>query len=122
MVKIKNFKPNTAISRAGFIGFIIMLMITFIMEVWLETSPSVISIPTYVKFIIYIIGYGGVVILGVDKPDIKKFLNTVWDAISDGKVTAEEAINIVRSAWFVLFGFFAIASQEEEEKEKIDEL
>ena len=120
MAKISNFKPNTAISRNGFIGFIIMLIITFVMEIWLTDNDKGFEIPVYAKFIIYIIGYGMVVILGVDKPDIKKFLTTVWDAISDGKVTPDEAINIVRSAWFVLFGFFAIAQQEEEKIEPLE--
>jgi len=118
MSKIK-LKPNTAISRSGFIGFVVMMLWTFVMEILPDETGF--TIPPVYKFIIYVIGYGVVVIFSVDKPDVKKFLITVKDAISDGQLTNEEIVSIIKSAWFVLLGWFADINRAEEERRAIPE-
>ena len=119
-------KINQSISRNGFIGFVVSVIISFIMEFVLGNEEAKIQIPNWVKFIIYMIMISLVLIFGVEKPNMMAFLKTVRDALADGKLTAEEAMAIIRQGWFLLLGFWAdvsqVAQKEEEKKDDPIEL
>ena len=121
MSKIENFKVNKSISRNGFIGFIIMALFTFLME-FVFAGDGVVQIPPWVKYGLYVIGMAVIVIFGVDKPEMRKFLSTVQEALSDGKITGDEAVAMIRSAWFMLLGFWADVEQVNEAGKKEEEL
>ena len=121
-------KIRQSISRNGFIGFIIMMLFFFIMEFVVGGSVPVpiegeegFQILPWMKFILYVTGMGIVVIVGVDKPEMSKFMQTVRDALEDGRITAEEAMAMLRQGWFVFQGFWADVSQiaNKEEKAKV---
>ena len=111
---------NKSISRNGFLGFAIMLAITFFMEFVLGGNEPIILIPPWVKFLIYVIMMTLVVIFGVQKPDMMRFLSTVRDALEDGKITADEAVAMIRQGWFVLMGFWADISQIANKEKKVE--
>ena len=122
--KLLELKAITSVSRKGVIGLITMLVYSFLVEfVFVVDGPFL--MPSWLKWILYAIIGTGIVILGVDKPEMKKFMMIIQEALSDGKITLEEAMSMIRQGWFVLMGFWADVSQienkEKKEKEEKEE-
>lgn len=117
-------KVRQSISRNGFIGFIVMMLFFFVME-FVFTGNDIpleedilVGIPPWVKFVLYVVGMGAVVIFSVDKPEMSKFITTVRDALEDGRITADEAVAMMRQGFFVFQGFWADVSQRANKDKK----
>ena len=52
-------------------------------------------------------------LFSVQKPEMKKLFITIRKALSDGKITPEEGLAIIRQTWLVVLGFWADYSQTE---------
>ena len=115
--KILDFKAVTSVSRKGVIGLVTMSVVSFLME-FVFDADGFLVIPKWLKWVIYVTAMTLIVILGVDKPEMKKFLAIIRDALSDGKITLEEAMAMIRQGWFVLMGFWADVSQIENKEKK----
>ena len=116
---VLDFKAVTSISRKGVLGLVIMSVLSFLME-FVFAEGGFIVIPTWLKWVLYVAAMTTVVIMGVDKPEMKKFLVIIKEALSDGKITLEEAMAMIRQGWFVLMGFWADVSQIENKEKKAD--
>ena len=116
---VLDFKAVTSISRKGVLGLVIMSVLLFLME-FVFAEGGFIVIPTWLKWVLYVAAMTTVVIMGVDKPEMKKFLVIIKEALSDGKITLEEAMAMIRQGWFVLMGFWADVSQIENKEKKAD--
>ena len=116
---VLDFKAVTSISRKGVLGLVIMSVLSFLME-FVFAEGGFIVIPTWLKWVLYVTAMTAVVIMGVDKPEMKKFLVIIKEALSDGKITLEEAMAMIRQGWFVLMGFWADVSQIENKEKKAD--
>ena len=114
---VLDFKAVTSISRKGVLGLVIMSVLSFLME-FVFAERGFIVIPTWLKWVLYVTAMTAVVIMGVDKPEMKKFLVIIKEALSDGKITLEEAMAMIRQGWFVLMGFWADVSQIENKEKK----
>ena len=116
---VLDFKAVTSISRKGVLGLVITAVLSFLME-FVFAEGGFIVIPSWLKWIIYVAAMTTIVLLGVDKPEMKKFLVIIKEALSDGKITLEEAMAMIRQGWFVLMGFWADVSQIENKEKKAD--
>ena len=114
---VLDFKAVTSISRKGVLGLVITAVLSFLME-FVFAEGGFIVIPSWLKWIIYVAAMTTIVLLGVDKPEMKKFLVIIKEALSDGKITLEEAMAMIRQGWFVLMGFWADVSQIENKEKK----
>ena len=114
---VLDFKAVTSISRKGVLGLVITAVLSFLME-FVFAEGGFIVIPSWLKWIIYVAAMTTIVLLGVDKPEMKKFLVIIKEALSDGKITLEEAMAMIRQGWFVLMGFWADVSQIENKENK----
>ena len=116
---VLDFKAVTSISRKGVLGLVLMSVVSFLMEFVFDEGGFIV-IPKWLKWVLYVAAMTTVVILGVDKPEMKKFLVIIKEAMSDGKITLEEAMAMIRQGWFVLMGFWADVSQIENKEKKAD--
>ena len=114
---VLDFKAVTSISRKGVLGLVIMSVLSFLME-FVFAEGGLFVVPKWLKWTLYVGAMTAVVILGVDKPEMKKFLVIIKEALSDGKITLEEAMAMIRQGWFVFQGFWADVSQIENKENK----
>lgn len=66
--------------------------------------------------LIYLTDIFGVFLIplfSVQKPEMTKLLMTIRQSLSDGKISPDEGMAIIRQAWFVILGFWADYSQTE---------
>jgi len=121
--KILNVKAVTSVSRKGVIGLMTLAIVSYLME-FVFDEGGLFVIPKWLKWTIYVLYATLNVILGVDKPEMKKFVAIVQEALSDKKITLEEAMAIIRQGFFVFMGFWADISQienKEQKEKKVDE-
>jgi len=116
---------NDAITKKSFIGFVIAIFIFYFMNVEVVVAWP---LPSNLKFILYVFLIGALVILEIPRPGISMFMMDVFKALSDGKLTPEEKLQIIQSAKDNLFGQWAdlseiVAKKEtKKEEEKKDEI
>ena len=107
-------KLTDAITKKAFIGFIITIFIFFFMNVDIDWTDW-----TELKFVVYVLMIGALVILEIPRPGISAFMTDVFVALNDGKLTPAEKLQIIQSAKDNLFGQWAdLSNAVEEEKVK----
>jgi|GEM_PF-6217905 len=122
-------KVIKSVSRGGVIGMIATILFFFFME-FVFIPEEGLTLPSWLRFTIYVVWVCIIVIFGVDKPEFRKFFATIREALSDGKITPQEFVSIVRGAWFFMLGLWSDVSQiqhveekkEKEEKKEANEL
>lgn len=110
-----------SISRKGIFGlyvYVIYKIVTFFIKVYkIIQSGDELMIWDIILFAIDLTFAFLIPILSVDKPEMKKLLLTVRKALSDGKLTHDEVMAILRQTWFVVLGFWSDISQSDKPDE-----
>jgi len=110
-------KLTDAITKKAFIGFMITIFIFFFMNVDIDWTDW-----TELKFVIYVLMIGALVVLEIPRPGISAFMTDVFVALNDGKLSPSEKLQIIQSAKDNLFGQWAdLSNAVEEEKIKEEE-
>ena len=100
---MSKFKLNDAITKKTFLTFVLGLLFFYVMNVLLESE----SIDPKIKFIIYVCFMFILVLFGIERPGVGAFMNDVFTALRDGKLTAEEKVFLIESATDNIFSYWA---------------
>jgi hypothetical protein len=109
-------KAVESFSRTGFIGFCVAILIFFFSNVKINWEDP--WSDGAFRFVCYFIVIASVLIIGVDRPNVSKFFKALYEALSDGKLTAEEQIGLVRLAFGDIMQWWADMTQGVSAKEK----
>jgi hypothetical protein len=132
---MSTIKLNETVSRKAFIGFIVAVIFFMITNFdtllgdWNVTGWFGIPICIWNYFwktLVYTIGTGIIILLGINNPGINHFITKLLEALRDGTITPEEKLDLIQTAKDEFLGQWAdlsnLVAKQKEKKVPIAKL